>query len=53
MMESVLDLSHLSNWYARLAEPNLMHAIDRSATCAAVILWITVIANRLGFTLRI
>jgi predicted acyltransferase len=53
MMESVLDLSHLNNWYARLAEPNLAHAMARSATCAAAILVITVIANRRGFMLKI
>jgi predicted acyltransferase len=53
MMESLLDLSHLSNRYSRLAEPNLAHAIARSATCAAVILAITAVANRIGFILKI
>jgi predicted acyltransferase len=53
MMESVLELSHLSGWYARLAEPSLAHAIGRSASCAAIVLLITALANRVGFMLKI
>jgi hypothetical protein len=43
----------LSDAYARLAEPNLTHAVTRSTACAAVILLVTAIINRCGFTLRI
>jgi predicted acyltransferase len=53
MMESVFDLVHLSDWYDRLTEPNLHHAIARSAGCAAVILALSVLINRLGFRVRI
>jgi predicted acyltransferase len=53
MMESVFELSHLSGWYARLAESSLACAITRSATCAALVLAITALLNRIGFTLKI
>jgi predicted acyltransferase len=53
MMESAFELSHLSDWYARLAEPSLACAIARSASCAAIILAITALLNRVGFTLKI
>jgi hypothetical protein len=49
----VFELSHLSDWYTRLTEPSLAHAIARSATCAAIILAITALLNRLGFALKI
>jgi heparan-alpha-glucosaminide N-acetyltransferase len=53
MLESVFELSHLSGWYARLANLSLGHAIGRSALCSAAILSVTALLNRLGFTLRI
>ncbi|HSY18174.1 MAG TPA: DUF5009 domain-containing protein [Candidatus Acidoferrales bacterium] len=53
MMESVLDLFHLGDWYGGLAESILAGAIARSAGCAAVILLITVGLNRIGFRLKL
>jgi predicted acyltransferase len=53
MMESVLDLLNLGDWYAGLAETNLAAAIARSAGCAAIILLITVGLNRIGFRLKL
>lgn len=53
MMDSVLAVSHLSEAYARLAEPTLANAIIRSASCSAIILALTAAANRVGFSLRI
>ncbi len=53
MMESVLTVSHLSGLYARLAEPTLANAIARSGICAFVVLLVTTMANRLGFSLKI
>ena len=52
-MESWFKLLHLSNWYGRLAEPDLTHAIARSAACAAVILALTAVLNRVGFRLKL
>ena len=53
MLESVLDLLHLGDWYDGLAQANLAAAIARSAGCAAVILLVTVGLNRIGFRLRL
>jgi predicted acyltransferase len=53
MMESVFELSHLSGWYAHLAEPSLAFAISRSSMCAAIILALTALLNRIGFTLKL
>jgi predicted acyltransferase len=53
MLGSVLELIHLDDWYGRLAETNLSHAVSRSAGCAFVILLISVVLNRVGFRLRL
>ena len=53
MMESVFSLLHIGKWYDRLAEPNLTHAIIRSAGCAVVILVVTALINRVGFRVKI
>jgi predicted acyltransferase len=53
MLESVLNIVHLGNWYDSLAEPNLACAIARSAGCGVVILAATVGLNRLGFRLKL
>ncbi|HUB24880.1 MAG TPA: DUF5009 domain-containing protein [Tepidisphaeraceae bacterium] len=53
MMESVLNLIHLGDWYDRLAEPNLAHAASRSIGCAVVLLCFTALLNRVGFRLKL
>jgi len=53
MLPSAIDLLHLDNWYGGLAEPNLAHAVARSAGCAAVILCLTAALNRVGFRLKL
>jgi predicted acyltransferase len=53
MLPSALDLLHLGDWYWRLAEPGLGHAIARSASCGVVILCLTAGLNRLGFRLKL
>jgi len=53
MMESVLDLLNLGDWYGGLSEGSLAAAIARSAGCAAVILLVTVGLNRMGFRLKL
>ena len=53
MLPSVLDLSGLSGWYWRLAEPGLAHAMARSIGCAIVILAATAGLNRIGFRLKL
>jgi heparan-alpha-glucosaminide N-acetyltransferase len=52
-MESWLSILHLGDWYERLAEPDLQHAIIRSASCAAVILMMSALLNAVGFRLRL
>ena len=52
-MESVFRLAHLSEWYDRLAGPNLSNAIGRSIGCAIVILVITSVLNAVGFRLKL
>ena len=53
MLESALSVVHLGDWYDRLAEPNLTHAIARSAGCGVVILCLTALLNRVGFRLKL
>ena len=53
MMESAFDLLHINNWYQHLAEPNLTHAIARSAGCGVVILALTAVINRVGFRVKL
>jgi len=53
MMESVLDLAHLGDWYGSLAEHTLAGAIARSAACGIVLLAITAGLNRIGFRLKL
>jgi predicted acyltransferase len=53
MMESVLDLAHLGDWYGGLAEHTLAGAIARSAGCGIVLLAITAGLNRVGFRLKL
>ena len=53
MLESVLDLAHLGDWYGGLAEHTLAGAIARSAGCGIVLLAITAGLNRMGFRLKL
>lgn len=53
MMESVLDLIHLGDWYGGLAEHTLAGAIARSTGCGVVVLAITAGLNRIGFRLKL
>ena len=53
MMESVLDLAGLGDWYGGLAEHTLAGAIARSAGCGIVLLAITAGLNRMGFRLKL
>ena len=53
MMESVLQIVHLDDWYDQLAQPNLLHAASRSIGCAIVLLAFTALLNRVGFKLKI
>jgi len=53
MLPSAIDLLRLNDWYGGLAEPNLAHAVARSAGCAVVILCLTAALNRVGFRLRL
>jgi predicted acyltransferase len=50
---SWFSLLHLGKWYGRLAEPTLGHAVARSATCAALILALSALLNRVGFRLKL
>jgi heparan-alpha-glucosaminide N-acetyltransferase len=50
---SWLRMAHLGNWYARLAEPSLGHAMARSIGIALVVLTITALLNRVGFKLKL
>jgi len=49
----LFSLLSLGNWYSRLAEPDLAHAMARSIGCGVVILSITAGLNRLGFRLKL
>jgi predicted acyltransferase len=53
MVPSALDLSGLDDWYSRLAQPDLAHAMARSIGCAVVILAVTAGLNRIGFRLKL
>jgi len=48
-----LDVLGLDDWYSRLAQPDLAHAMARSIGCAVVILAATAGLNRVGFRLRL
>jgi predicted acyltransferase len=48
-----LDSAHLGHGYDALAEPNLLHAVTRSAGVAVVILTLTALLNRFGFRLKL
>jgi predicted acyltransferase len=50
---SVFDLLGVGDWYSRLAEPDLAHAMARSIGGAVVILSVTAGLNRLGFRLKL
>ena len=52
MLPSAIDLFRLGGWYGRLAEPDLAHAVARSAGCAALILALTSLLNRAGLRLQ-
>jgi heparan-alpha-glucosaminide N-acetyltransferase len=53
MLPSALELLNLGDWYGRLAEPDVYHAVVRSATCGVIVLGATVGLNRLGFRLKL
>lgn len=53
MMESVLNLANLGDWYDGLAQHSLAGAIARSAGCGVVLLAITAGLNRIGFRLKL
>jgi heparan-alpha-glucosaminide N-acetyltransferase len=53
MIPGLLKLIRLDDWYDALAEPNLAHAIARSASCAAGVLAVSVGLNKAGFRLRL
>jgi heparan-alpha-glucosaminide N-acetyltransferase len=53
MLESVLDLLNLGDWYGGLSEHTLAGAIGRSAGCGIVLLAITAGLNRVGFRLKL
>jgi heparan-alpha-glucosaminide N-acetyltransferase len=51
MLPSVIELLHWDEWYAALAQPDLAHAVGRSAGCGVVVLAVSALLNRLGFRL--
>ena len=53
MIESVLHLLHLGDWYDHRSEVNLAAAIARSAGCGILILLVTAGLNRVGFLLKL
>ena len=53
MLPSALNLLGLDDWYSRLAEPDLAHALARSLGGAVVILSVTAGLNRIGFRLKL
>jgi predicted acyltransferase len=53
LLYPALDLLGLDGWYARLAQPDLAHAVARSVGCAVAVLAVTTGLNRLGFRLRL
>lgn len=50
---ALFSLLGLGDWYSRLAEPDLAHAMGRSIGLAVVILALTAGLNRLGFRLKL
>jgi hypothetical protein len=53
MLPSTIELFHGDDWYAGLAQPDLVHAVARSAGCGAVVLVISALLNRAGFRLTL
>jgi predicted acyltransferase len=53
LREPVFELLHLHKWYAQLAQPSFVHAIDRSLGCAVFILALSAGLNRVGFRLKL
>ncbi len=53
LLDPLLGLLKLDDWYDGLAGPHLANAIARSAGTALIILSATVLINRLGFRLKI
>jgi heparan-alpha-glucosaminide N-acetyltransferase len=53
MYWAIFTLLGLGDWYSRLAEPDLAHAMARSIGLAVVILALTAGLNRLGFRLKL
>jgi heparan-alpha-glucosaminide N-acetyltransferase len=53
MLPSALDLFHLDDAYASLAQPSLACSVARSAGCATVLLTLTALLNRFGFRLKL
>ena len=53
LLPSALGLFHLGDWYWRLSQPDLAHAVARSAGCGVLILAATAGLNRLGFRLKL
>ena len=45
--------AHLLDWYERLGEPDLTHAVLRSLGLGVVLLAITALLNRVGFSVRL
>jgi predicted acyltransferase len=52
-LDSFLGIVHLGEWYDRLAQPDLTHALARSMGCAAVLLALTALLNRAGVRLKL
>jgi predicted acyltransferase len=53
LLYPVLDLTHLGDFYSNLADHGLGSALGRSIGCAAVILSLSTLLNRMGFRLRL
>jgi heparan-alpha-glucosaminide N-acetyltransferase len=53
MLPDFIALMGLTGWYDGLAEPSLSRAITRSATCAVVIMAVSVGVNRAGVRLKL
>jgi hypothetical protein len=52
-MWPILSLLKLEDWYAHLAQPDLTHAVARSAGCALVIIIVSVLLNLAGLRLKL
>jgi heparan-alpha-glucosaminide N-acetyltransferase len=53
MLPSTIELFHWDDWYAGLAQPDLFHAVARSAGCGVVVLVVSAVLNRVGFRLTL